>query len=59
MMWRNLEVIACVVVFLMALSMIIWNFISGFSSSIFISFMIIALISLFYFFKALKDKNNN
>ncbi|MEX2948722.1 hypothetical protein ABH521_007555 [Staphylococcus warneri] len=55
-MLRKIEMLACVVVCLLAIVMIVWNIINGFSLSIFIPFIIIAGISIYYFIRAF---NNN
>ncbi|MCT1926861.1 hypothetical protein [Staphylococcus pasteuri] len=56
-MWRNLEIIACTIVFLLALFMIVWNIFTGFSISVSLPMVIIALISIYYLFRELKAKN--
>lgn len=52
-MLRTIEMLACVVVCLLAIVMIVWNIIHGFSLSVFIPFLIIACISIYYFVRAL------
>ncbi len=56
-MWRNLEIIACTIVFLLALFMIVWNIFTGFSISVSLPMIIIALISIYYLIRELKAKN--
>ncbi|MCD9066715.1 hypothetical protein LQ944_05910 [Staphylococcus pasteuri] len=56
-MWRYLEIIACAIVFLLALFMIVWNIFTGFSISVSLPMVIIALISIYYLFRELKAKN--
>lgn len=57
-MLRTIEMLACVVVCLLAIVMIVWNIIHGFSLSVFILFLIIACISIYYFVRAFKDNHN-
>ncbi|WP_270234604.1 hypothetical protein [Staphylococcus warneri] len=57
-MLRTIEMLACVVVCLLAIVMIVWNIIHGFSLSVFIPFLIIAYISIYYFVRAFKDNHN-
>lgn len=56
-MWRYLEIIACAIVFLLALFMIVWNIFTGFSISVSLPMIIIALISIYYLIRELKAKN--
>ncbi|MCG7305971.1 hypothetical protein WL555_08345 [Staphylococcus warneri] len=57
-MLRTIEMLACVGVCLLAIVMIVWNIIHGFSLSVFIPFLIIACISIYYFVRAFKDNHN-
>ncbi|CRG03569.1 hypothetical protein [Staphylococcus warneri] len=57
-MLRTIEMLACVVVCLLAIVMIVWNIIHGFSLSVFIPFLIITCISIYYFVRAFKDNHN-
>ena len=57
-MLRTIEMLACVVVCLLAIVMIVLNIIHGFSLSVFITFLIIACISIYYFVRAFKDNHN-
>ncbi|MGJ1067886.1 hypothetical protein ACR77P_01555 [Staphylococcus warneri] len=57
-MLRKIEMLACVVVCLLAIVMIVWNIIHGFSLSVFIPFLIISCISIYYFVRAFKDNHN-
>ncbi|EGG96683.1 hypothetical protein SEVCU121_1659 [Staphylococcus warneri VCU121] len=56
-MLRTIEMLACVVVCLLAIVMIVWNIIHGFSLSVFIPFLIIACISIYYFVRAFKGQS--